>query len=89
MAFSFEDPAVPAVLLVQADADGGDMGLVVHPPHAAVADDLTVAAQHDVVRRVAAGQLAVVGVARPGRGEDLALDLLDGGYIALPHRFDG
>src|SRR5579859_6588692 len=83
-----EDPAVAAVLLVAADADGGDMRLLVDAPHAAVADDLGDAAEHDVVGRVAAGQLAVIGVARPGGREDLLLDLLHGRDVRLPHRLD-
>src|SRR5690242_6215238 len=77
------------------------MRLVVHAPHAAVADDRRVEVraamargtvdgslltQDDVVRARARRQLAVVGVARPRRGEDLALDLLDRVHVGLAHQ---
>src|SRR5207302_446425 len=61
------------------------------PPHAAVADDLDVAglaAEDDVVRAVPGRQLAVIGVARPGCGEDVALDLLDDRHVHLSHGLD-
>src|SRR5438093_1108326 len=102
------DPPVASALQIAAHADGGDVGFVVHPPHAAVADDrrvevgdpvpgrplggpvsLNLLAQDDVVCARPRGQLAVVGIARPGRGEDLALDLLDGVDVRLAHQVQG
>src|SRR3989441_1795912 len=95
------DPSVPAVLEVAPDPDRGDVGLVVHPPHAAVADDRRievgdpvpvgslhhpVLAKHDVVGAGARRQLPVVGVPGPGSGENLALDLLDRVDVGLPHQ---
>src|SRR5207302_9313325 len=77
-----------AGMLVAVGVDVGHVGPGVHPPHAAVADELAVAPERDVVGGVAAGQLPVVGGARPGRGEDLALDLLAHGNIAFPHGLD-
>src|SRR5690348_15549707 len=96
-----DDPAVAMVLEVSADANGRHVRLVVHAPHAAVTDDRrvevgdaisgrplgrTILAQHHVVRAGARGELAVVGVARPGRREDLALDLLDRVHVRLAHQ---
>src|SRR5216683_4347890 len=95
-----EDAPVAAVVKLAADADRSDVGLVVHAPHAAVADDGRVElgrqrpgrplhdallAQDDVVRARARRQLAVVRVARPRRGENLALDLLHRRDIRLAH----
>ena len=91
------------VMEVLAHSDRGHVGLVVHPPHAAIADDGRIhvsrvktgrrldalLAQHDVVRARARRQLPVVGVARPWRGEDLALDFLHGGDVAFAHELQG
>src|SRR5207244_686157 len=93
-----EDPSVTQVVQVAAHADGRDVSLVVHAPHTAVPDDAGVhligvesrrsldalLPQHHVVSAGARGELAVVGIAWPGRGEDIALDLLHGGDVALP-----
>src|SRR6266516_559748 len=96
-----EDPAVTAVLEAAADAYRRHVRLVVHPPHPAVADDRRVevrepvpdrpldvpfVAQDHVVGAGPRGKLAVVSVARPRRGEDLSLDLLDRVHVRLPHR---
>src|SRR6266851_7478394 len=96
-----DDAAVAVVLQVAAHADRRDVGLVVHPPHAAIADDRRVEvgdaiagrpldqsflAQHDVMGAGARRQLAVVRVARPGCREDLALDFLDRVHVGLAHQ---
>src|ERR1051325_10983430 len=98
-----DDPSVTPVLQVLADADGRHVSLVVHAPHAAVADDRgvevrqavalrpvrgTLLPQHDVVGARPRRELAVVGVPWPGRREDLALDLLDRVDVSLTHELE-
>src|SRR5450759_1586348 len=98
-----QDATVAAVLDVAAYSDRGDVGFVVHAPHASVANDAWIEicgveprrpldsallTEDDIVRARARGQLSVVGVLRPGRGEDLAFDLLDCGDVGLSHELE-
>jgi hypothetical protein len=71
-----------------AHADGCHVGLVVHLPEAGVADELLLIAQHDIGGHLVLGQLATVGVPRPGSQENLLLDLLDRGDVIERHLLD-
>src|SRR6266849_2716143 len=80
--------AVALALLIRAHANRGDVGLVAHLPQPGVADDLLVAPKYEIVGRTIVMELAVVGVARPGGGKNLALDRLHFGDVLLAHGID-
>src|SRR6266571_5020866 len=97
-----DDATVAAVVKIAPDANGRHVCLVVHAPHAPVADDGRVKvgtqtrrplddaflSQHHVMRARTRSQLAVVGIARPRGGEDVALDLLHRRDIRLAHQLE-
>jgi len=84
-----EGATVSLVLVAGAHADGGDVRLVQHLPETAVADDLTVLAEHDVAGLAVLRELAVVGVLGPGSQEDFSFDRLHEGDVILAHGLDG
>ncbi len=70
------------------DREGGDVGLIHHQPHPAVADDPVTCPCHEVVREPVRLELALVRVLGPRRGEARLLDEVDDGEVLEPHRLD-
>src|ERR1700737_3849908 len=77
--------AVALALLAGANTHGRDVRLVTHLPEPGIADDVLVAAQHEVVGGPVVMELPVVGVAWPGRRKDLTLDRLHLRDVILAH----
>ncbi len=73
---------------VRMDAEGRDMGVVDHQPHAREADDGIAGSRHQVPRQPVPAQLLLEGIRRPGRREAEPLDLVDGRDIIQAHAVD-